>query len=168
MFREEGIIIAASAKHHGIALWPPPSNDPNDPLRWRKWLKIFAIISVSLFNFTANFAGAGFSVATPVLQKQFHKTANEVNTLLTVSAGVKFHSCLSHRSSSTSCCWVLEISSGSRWQPSSESARPCSQPWRCSLLYCSGQPRRRHSKVYLRRDAYQALRLLRERLDLMT
>ncbi|KAG8630623.1 hypothetical protein KVT40_002242 [Elsinoe batatas] len=77
------ITVGSSSNHHGIALWPPPSTDEKDPLRWPKWVKIVAILSVALFNFTANFAGAGFSVATPVLEMQFQKTASQVNALLT-------------------------------------------------------------------------------------
>ncbi|KAH7039586.1 MFS transporter [Microdochium trichocladiopsis] len=41
------------------------------------------MLAVSLSNFVSNFAGAGFSVATPVLQAQFQKTPSEVNALLT-------------------------------------------------------------------------------------
>ncbi|KXJ85341.1 major facilitator superfamily domain-containing protein [Microdochium bolleyi] len=78
-----GVAIAVSDKHHGIALWPTPSSDPRDPLRWRRRVKIAAMLAVSLSNFVANFAGAGFSVATPVLQAQFQKTPSEVNALLT-------------------------------------------------------------------------------------
>ncbi|TKX20868.1 hypothetical protein C1H76_6905 [Elsinoe australis] len=77
------IVLGSSSKHHGIALWPPPSTDERDPLRWPRWVKIVAIGAVALFNFTANFAGAGFSVATPVLEAQFQKTATQVNALLT-------------------------------------------------------------------------------------
>lgn len=73
-------------KHHGIALIPSPSSDPRDPLRWPQSLKLLAIFSVSLFNFAGNFAGSGFSVATPVLEQEFQKSASEVNSLLTVGS----------------------------------------------------------------------------------
>lgn len=78
-------VVHSSPLHHGIALWPPPSTDPKDPLRWPYWAKIVSLCAVALCNFTANFAGAGFAVTTPVLQAQFHKSAAQVNTLLTVS-----------------------------------------------------------------------------------
>jgi hypothetical protein len=40
---------------------------------------------MSLFNFTANFAGAGLSVATNLLEMEFGETSQRVNSLLTVS-----------------------------------------------------------------------------------
>ncbi|KAJ9658481.1 hypothetical protein H2198_003633, partial [Neophaeococcomyces mojaviensis] len=51
-------VVGRSSTHHGIALWPAPSQDPRDPLRWPRWLKLLAIISTAICNFTANFAGA--------------------------------------------------------------------------------------------------------------
>lgn len=78
------VIVDLSTKHHGIALWPPPSSDPKDPLRWPRKFKILALIAVGLFNFTGNFAGSGFSVATTVLEAQYQKTASQINNLLTV------------------------------------------------------------------------------------
>lgn len=78
------VAIDTFDKHHGIALWPTPSSDPRDPLRWRKRVKIMAMLAVSLSNFVANVAGAGFSVAVPVLIAQFQKSPSEVNALLTV------------------------------------------------------------------------------------
>jgi predicted MFS family arabinose efflux permease len=69
--------------HHGISLIPRPSQDVKDPLRWPRWLKIVALIATSMTNFTANFIGAGLSVATPILQQQFRKSATTVNMLLT-------------------------------------------------------------------------------------
>lgn len=78
-------VVSRSSKHHGLALWPAPTNDPRDPLRWPRWLKIVAILSTSLFNFSANFAGAGPSVATPLFEQQFERSASDVNGILTVS-----------------------------------------------------------------------------------
>ncbi|CAK7238093.1 hypothetical protein SEUCBS140593_010320 [Sporothrix eucalyptigena] len=69
--------------HHGLLLWPPPSDDPKDPLRWPRWTKVVAVLTVSLFNFVANFNGAGLSVATVILEMQFQKTASQINSLLT-------------------------------------------------------------------------------------
>lgn len=78
------VVIDGSTHHHGIALWPPPSNDPRDPLRWPRWLKIVALLSTALCNFTSNFAGSGPSVATTVFEMEFMKSASDVNSLLTV------------------------------------------------------------------------------------
>lgn len=82
---DERVVVEASPNHHGIALWPPPSNDPHDPLRWPRWLKILALLSTALCNFTSNFAGAGPSVAVPLFEMEFRKTPSQVNSLLTVS-----------------------------------------------------------------------------------
>lgn len=70
--------------HHGLTLIPTPSRNPKDPLRWPLWLKHVALLATALTNFTSNFAGAGLSVATVLLEKEFHKTANQTNSLLTV------------------------------------------------------------------------------------
>jgi len=82
---EADVVVAHSGKHHGIALWPPASDDPHDPFRWPRWFKVVALLSVATFNFTANFARAGFSVASPVLGAEFRKNAKQVNALPTVS-----------------------------------------------------------------------------------
>lgn len=79
-----GIVLHTSAKHHGISLWPPPSNDPYDPLRWPRWLKVLALFTTALCNFTGNFAAAGPSVATQLFEAQFMKSASQVNGLMTV------------------------------------------------------------------------------------
>ncbi|KAJ8118507.1 hypothetical protein OPT61_g524 [Boeremia exigua] len=77
------VIQEAAARHHDLPLLPPPSQDEIDPLRWPHGLKIAALTATAFANFTANFAGAGLSVAMPVLQAQFNKTPSEVNSLLT-------------------------------------------------------------------------------------
>lgn len=79
-----GVVREAAARHHGLPLLPRPTQDERDPLRWPRALKLAALIATAFVNFTGNFAGAGLSVATPVLQAQFKKTPNEVNSLLTV------------------------------------------------------------------------------------
>jgi hypothetical protein len=72
-------------QHHGLALVPRPSEDPRDPLRWPRWLKIVALGATAFTNFTSNFAGSGLSVATVLLGKEFDKTDGQINALLTVS-----------------------------------------------------------------------------------
>lgn len=78
-------IQQATARHHGLPLLPHPSDDVRDPLRWPRYTKIAALVVTAFVNFTANFAGAGFSVATTVLEKEFDKSQNQINALLTVS-----------------------------------------------------------------------------------
>ncbi|SPO07008.1 related to MFS transporter [Cephalotrichum gorgonifer] len=75
--------VSPPPKHHGLSLLPPPSDNPRDPLRWPKRTKIAALVVSALTNFTVNFAGSGLSVAIPVLQMQYQKSASEVNALLT-------------------------------------------------------------------------------------
>jgi hypothetical protein len=72
-------------QHHGLALVPRPSEDPRDPLRWPRWLKIVALGATAFTNFTSNFAGSGLSVATVLLGMEFDKTDGQINNLLTVS-----------------------------------------------------------------------------------
>ncbi|KPM38686.1 hypothetical protein AK830_g7880 [Neonectria ditissima] len=85
LFTTENVVVDATSKHHHhLGLWPPPSSDEKDPLRWPTWVKILALISVAFSNFVANFAGSGLSVATVLLEMQFHKTASEVNALMTL------------------------------------------------------------------------------------
>lgn len=76
---------ALSGHHHGLGFWPPPSSDEKDPLRWPRRVKVLALVSMAFFNFAANFAGAGLSVASVMLGEEFRKTEQEVNALLTVS-----------------------------------------------------------------------------------
>ncbi|KAK7413355.1 hypothetical protein QQX98_007732 [Neonectria punicea] len=84
LFVTEKVVVDATSKHHHhLGLWPPPSSEERDPLRWPRWVKILALISVAFFNFVANFAGSGLSVATVLIEMQFQKTADEVNALMT-------------------------------------------------------------------------------------
>lgn len=73
------------SKHHGLIFVPRPSDDERDPLRWPRYLKLLALAVTAFLNFTANFAGSGLSVATPVLEAQFGRSQNDINGLLTVS-----------------------------------------------------------------------------------
>lgn len=102
--------------HHGLTLIPPPSGDPKDPLRWPRWLKQVALAVTAMVNFTANFAGAGLSVAVILLEMEFRKTAGQVNALLTVRvpcAHVRRLADASSDISSTSSPWDSATSSGS-------------------------------------------------------
>lgn len=74
---------ALSGHHHGLGFWPPPSSDEKDPLRWPRRAKVLALLSMAFFNFAANFAAAGLSVASVLLGEEFHKTEQQVNALLT-------------------------------------------------------------------------------------
>lgn len=85
---ERHAMPSSAHHHHSLQLLPPPSADPKDPLRWPQWLKIAALISTAIANFTANFAGTGLSVAAQILAMQYHKSSNDVNALLSVGNGL--------------------------------------------------------------------------------
>lgn len=77
-----------SSKHHGVGLWLPPSGDPADPLRWPRRVRFLALLAVAIFNFVANFAGAGLSVATVMLEMELQKTPQQINNLMSVSCAL--------------------------------------------------------------------------------
>jgi hypothetical protein len=80
------VIVGVNRKNHGLELSPTPSDDPKDPLRWSKPLKLAAIAAASLFNFVGNFTCAGPATATQAFQAEFGKSAEQVNDLLSVSS----------------------------------------------------------------------------------
>lgn len=59
-------------------LWPRPTEDPADPLRWSRSWKLLAFLSVALVNFTANVSGAGPASLVEFFIKEFRKTPDEV------------------------------------------------------------------------------------------
>ena len=75
----------SSPQHHGVGLWPHPSSDRKDPLRWSQRTKILALLVTAIFNFVANFSGSALTVATAVLQAEFKQNANQINQVFTVS-----------------------------------------------------------------------------------
>ncbi|PNS14336.1 hypothetical protein CAC42_6849 [Sphaceloma murrayae] len=77
------IVLEDTKKHEGISLWPRPTRNPRDPLRWPQRTKIAITVVVSLVNFTANFAAGGLSVAIPILSQEFQRTPSQVTALLT-------------------------------------------------------------------------------------
>lgn len=79
-----------ATKHHGLPILPQPTQDERDPLRWPRALRLAALAATAFVNFAANFAASRLSVATPVLQAQFKKSPNQINSLLTVCT----HHCL--------------------------------------------------------------------------
>lgn len=44
---------------YGQALYPVPSEDPNDPLNWPNWKKTSILIACSLYSFLGNSALVG-------------------------------------------------------------------------------------------------------------
>lgn len=50
---------------HGVILFPPPTEDPRDPLNLPAWHKVVALVVVSIYTFVANFTS---SIIAPALQ----------------------------------------------------------------------------------------------------
>ena len=67
-------------------LYPTPTDSPEDPLRWPFWLRCTDVVVTSLANFVGNMAGAGISVAIPVLMQEFQKSQSSATQVLTVRA----------------------------------------------------------------------------------
>jgi len=57
---------------------PTPSNDPNDPLQWKRSAKISTYGVICLFSFIANVSASNFTVAILPLEKQFHINSTHV------------------------------------------------------------------------------------------
>ncbi|KUL86056.1 hypothetical protein ZTR_06508 [Talaromyces verruculosus] len=64
-------------------LHPTPTESLRDPLRWPFWLRCTAVVVTSLANLVGNMAGAGISVAIPVLMQEFHKSQSDATQVLT-------------------------------------------------------------------------------------
>ncbi|KAL5587224.1 hypothetical protein FOVSG1_012360 [Fusarium oxysporum f. sp. vasinfectum] len=68
---------------YGLALYPVPSDDPNDPLQWPKWKKTTLLLLVSVYSFLANGSLFGPTVYVNYLADKFHKTPNQTSQLTT-------------------------------------------------------------------------------------
>ncbi|KAK2000475.1 major facilitator superfamily transporter [Colletotrichum falcatum] len=58
----------SSASSGSLARFPPPSDDPADPLNWAQWRKIALLLVASLYAFSGNFTSASLA---PALQLWF-------------------------------------------------------------------------------------------------
>lgn len=75
--------IAEEHEPSAVILVPQPSlTDANDPLRWPRWKKHVAFLSICTLAFLTNFAIGGFAPAFYILSQQFHKTETQTSTLL--------------------------------------------------------------------------------------
>ncbi|KAF9892977.1 hypothetical protein FE257_000569 [Aspergillus nanangensis] len=56
---------------YGQALYPVPSEDPNDPLQWPTWKKNIILVIVSVFSFLGNSSLVGPSVYIAIYSEEF-------------------------------------------------------------------------------------------------
>ncbi len=72
-----------SSSTNSLLLFPPPSaTDPNDPLRWPRWKKHTAFLSVCAFTFLTNYGIGGLAPAFYILSQEFDKTMSQTSDLL--------------------------------------------------------------------------------------
>jgi hypothetical protein len=67
---------------YGQALYPVPSDDPNDPLQWPKSKKMMILILCSLYSFLGNSALVGPSVYLEIYAKEFGISVTEASGLV--------------------------------------------------------------------------------------
>ncbi|KAG7292842.1 hypothetical protein NEMBOFW57_002887 [Staphylotrichum longicolle] len=66
-----------------LVLFPPPSaTDPNDPLRWPRWKKHTAFLSVCAFTFLTNYGIGGLAPAFYILSQEFDRSMAQTSDLL--------------------------------------------------------------------------------------
>ncbi|GAB1310609.1 MFS general substrate transporter [Madurella fahalii] len=66
-----------------LVLFPHPSpTDPNDPLRWPRWKKHVAFLSVCAFTFLTNYGIGGLAPAFYILSLEFDKSMAQTSDLL--------------------------------------------------------------------------------------
>lgn len=67
---------------YGQALYPVPSEDPNDPLQWSKSKKMMILIICSLYSFLGNSALVGPSVYLEIYSEEFGISVTEASGLV--------------------------------------------------------------------------------------
>ncbi|CAD0100636.1 unnamed protein product [Aureobasidium mustum] len=67
---------------YGQALYPVPSEDPNDPLQWSKSKKTMILIIVSLYSFLGNSALVGPSVYLEIYSEEFGISVTQASGLV--------------------------------------------------------------------------------------
>ena len=72
-----------SSSTTSLLLFPAPSaTDPNDPLRWPRWKKHTAFLSVCAFTFLTNYGIGGLAPAFYILSLEFDKSMAQTSDLL--------------------------------------------------------------------------------------
>lgn len=74
---------ASTSDASSLVLFPRPSpTDPNDPLRWPRWKKHVAFLSVCAFTFLTNYGIGGLAPAFYILSLEFDKSMAQTSDLL--------------------------------------------------------------------------------------
>lgn len=77
---------------YGQALFPVPSNDPNDPLQWEPWKKTTILVIVSLYSFLSNTALLGPSTYIGIYAQEFNITPTKASGLISYpNVGISEH-----------------------------------------------------------------------------
>lgn len=67
---------------YGQALYPVPSDDPNDPLLWPNWKKTMILVLCSLYSFFGNSALLGPSVYLELYAEEFGISVTKASGLI--------------------------------------------------------------------------------------
>jgi len=67
---------------YGQALFPVPTQDPNDPLQWPDWKKTMILIICSLYSFFSNSSLLGPSVYIGIYAEEFGITPTKASGLI--------------------------------------------------------------------------------------
>ncbi|GAB7353630.1 hypothetical protein MBLNU459_g4044t2 [Dothideomycetes sp. NU459] len=75
-------VLEGDDSQYGQALFPVPSDDPNDPLQWPNWKKTTILVICSLYSFFGNSALLGPSVYLEIYAKEFDITVSQASGLV--------------------------------------------------------------------------------------
>lgn len=67
---------------YGQGLFPVPSDDPHDPLRWPEWKKTTILVICSIYSFLGNAALTGPSVYIGIYAKEFGVSSTDASGLI--------------------------------------------------------------------------------------
>ncbi|KAK2057394.1 major facilitator superfamily transporter [Colletotrichum caudatum] len=70
-----------STSSDSLARFPPPSEDPADPLNWARWRKFALLLVVSFFSFCGNFTSASIAPALQLWSKTFPSQVRPLSDL---------------------------------------------------------------------------------------
>ena len=75
---------ALKLDRYGLPLVPQPSDDPDDPLNWPKWQRIYIALLVSALGFVAQLGSALINPAFVQMSKDLHITVEQASYCTTV------------------------------------------------------------------------------------